>query len=98
MKLTAAGRAAHAGTDPDAGVNAVALLAPEVTRIQALNQARPGLTAQVTGFRGGVGINTVPPEACSTSSWLAKLVPLPVIVKMFPPGPRTKPKLAPPSG
>ena len=62
-KLTSVGRAAHAGTEPDAGVNAVAALAPEVMRIQALHHARPGMTAQVTRFNGGVGINTVPAQA-----------------------------------
>lgn len=62
-KITAHGRAAHAGTEPDAGCNAVAALASEVLRIQALHRARPGLTAQVTRFTGGVGINTVPPDA-----------------------------------
>jgi glutamate carboxypeptidase len=61
--LTSVGRAAHAGTEPDAGINAVAVLAPEVMRIHDLHHARPGMTAQVTSFNGGVGINTVPARA-----------------------------------
>jgi glutamate carboxypeptidase len=62
-ELTAHGRSAHAGTEPDAGANAVAALAQEAVRIQALHRARPGLTVQVTRFAGGVGINTVPGHA-----------------------------------
>ncbi len=63
VRLVAHGRAAHAGTEPDAGRNAVVALASEALRLQALHRARPGLTAQVTRLCGGGSINTVPAEA-----------------------------------
>jgi glutamate carboxypeptidase len=62
-RLVADGRAAHAGTQPDAGRNAVGALAAEVIRIHRMHNARPGLTAQVTRLCGGTAINTVPARA-----------------------------------
>lgn len=62
-QIVAHGRAAHAGTEPDAGRNAAAAIAAEAVRLQALHRARPGLSAQVTRLSGGTNINTVPDEA-----------------------------------
>lgn len=59
-QLVAHGRAAHAGTEPDAGRNAAAAIAAEAIRLQALHHALPGLTAQVTRLSAGTSINTVP--------------------------------------
>jgi glutamate carboxypeptidase len=66
LKLTITGRAAHAGVDPDAGLNAVVKAAREALRIAELHRTRPGLSVTVTQLNGGVGTNTVPPSAALT--------------------------------
>lgn len=63
LELQIKGRAAHAGVDPDAGLNAVVMAARETLRIAGLHRWRPGLSVTVTGLNGGVGTNTVPPDA-----------------------------------
>lgn len=67
IRLHAGGRPAHAGVEPEAGRNAVAALCSEGLRLGALHGARPGLTLQVTEFRGGEGMNTVPASAMLTA-------------------------------
>ncbi|MEH0020333.1 MAG: M20 family metallopeptidase [Desulfobacter sp.] len=61
--ILATGRAAHAGADPDKGVNAVVELAHQITRIQSLNNREKGISAQVTVARGGDKINIIPDTA-----------------------------------
>lgn len=73
LRLHFRGRAAHAGVDPDAGHNAAVKAAAEALRIAALHRGRPGLSVTVTGLTGGVGINTVPPEATVTVDVRASL-------------------------
>jgi glutamate carboxypeptidase len=63
LQLDVKGRAAHAGVDPDAGLNAVVEAAREALRIAELHHSRPGLSVTVTKLNGGVGTNTVPPTA-----------------------------------
>jgi glutamate carboxypeptidase len=66
FRISAVGRPAHAGVEPDAGRNAVMALVHEATRLSALHHARTGLTLQITQLHGGQGLNTVPGEASMT--------------------------------
>ena len=61
--VTARGCAAHAGADPDKGVNAVVELAHQITRIHTLNDGEKGTSAQVTVVSGGDKVNIIPDEA-----------------------------------
>lgn len=60
VDVHAAGRAAHAGTEPHLGRNAVLALCAEALRIAALDGLRDGVTVQVTQLHGGEVINAVP--------------------------------------
>jgi glutamate carboxypeptidase len=61
LTLTARGRAAHAGTEPDEGRSALMALVHESVRIKRdVDGARPGLTANITYFRSGDVKNTIP--------------------------------------
>jgi len=57
------GRAAHAGIDPAAGVNAVHELALQIVRLMKLNDPTRGITVQVTVIGGGSASNVVPESA-----------------------------------
>ena len=57
------GRAAHAGIDPAAGVNAVHELALQIERLMAMNDRSRGITVQATVISGGTASNVVPAEA-----------------------------------
>ncbi|MEM6990765.1 MAG: M20 family metallopeptidase [Myxococcota bacterium] len=61
--LTVTGRAAHAGVDHAAGVNAIAALAHLVARVEALTDYDRGVTANVGLIEGGTAKNTVPEQA-----------------------------------
>jgi len=58
-----AGRAAHAGLDPRAGVNAVHELALQIVRLKHMNNARRGISLQATVIEGGTVSNVVPAHA-----------------------------------
>nr|NJM02408.1 M20 family metallopeptidase [Desulfobacula sp.] len=58
--ITVQGREAHAGADPEKGVNAVVELAHQIVRINALNENDRGTTAQVTVVSGGDRVNIIP--------------------------------------
>jgi glutamate carboxypeptidase len=62
-EIIVTGRAAHAGLDPQTGINAVHELALETTRLVKLNDPRRGITVQVTVVRGGTASNVVPESA-----------------------------------
>jgi glutamate carboxypeptidase len=64
--IVIAGRAAHAGLDPGAGVNAINELALQVARLMELNDARRGITVNPTIAQGGTRSNVIPAEACLT--------------------------------
>ncbi|MCX4910770.1 M20/M25/M40 family metallo-hydrolase [Streptomyces sp. NBC_00878] len=66
LEITAHGQASHAGVAPVAGRNAVGALAREISRLHALDQAREGLTVNLTALHGGASINTIPDEATMT--------------------------------
>lgn len=57
------GRAAHAGLDPGAGVNAVHELALQIVRLKDVNNARRGISLQATVIEGGTVSNVVPAHA-----------------------------------
>lgn len=61
--LKVRGRAAHAGNDHRAGVNAIHGLALLIPRIEALTDYDRGVTLSVGIIRGGTAKNTVPEEA-----------------------------------
>jgi glutamate carboxypeptidase len=54
------GRAAHAGLDPEKGVNAVLELARQSVRLSELNDPANGTNVTVTMFSGGTASNVVP--------------------------------------
>jgi glutamate carboxypeptidase len=62
-RLTATGRAAHAGVNPGDGRNAVIALARAAIEIDALARPDVGLTATVGALHGGTRPNIVPDEA-----------------------------------
>lgn len=61
--VTAVGRAAHAGADPETGINAIEEMAHQVLRLQALNDPASGTTVNVGRIEGGTRSNVVPERA-----------------------------------
>jgi glutamate carboxypeptidase len=59
------GRAAHAGLDPEKGVNAVLELARHTVRLHELNDPANGTNVTVTMFAGGTASNVVPAHAAA---------------------------------
>src|SRR5580693_6740912 len=57
------GRSAHAGIDPENGVNAVHELALQIARLMEMNDPRRGITVQTTVVSGGTITNVVPGHA-----------------------------------
>jgi glutamate carboxypeptidase len=57
------GRSAHAGVDPEKGVNAVRELALQIERLFHMNDARRGITVQANVASGGTASNVVPDSA-----------------------------------
>jgi glutamate carboxypeptidase len=57
------GRAAHAGIEPEKGINAVHELALQIQRLMKLNDPARGITVQATVISGGTVSNVVPAEA-----------------------------------
>lgn len=62
-ELVITGRAAHAGLDPGAGVNAVHEMALQTARLMRLNNPRRGITVNPTIAQGGTRSNVIPAEA-----------------------------------
>ncbi|MCB0213456.1 MAG: M20 family metallopeptidase [Anaerolineae bacterium] len=61
--ITATGRAAHAGVEPERGRSAVVALARKVDALARLNGFRPGVTVNVGSFYGGTEPNVVAEQA-----------------------------------
>jgi glutamate carboxypeptidase len=59
-EITITGRAAHAGINPEEGVNAVHELALQIARLMKMNDPWRGLTVQATVIAGGTAVNVVP--------------------------------------
>jgi len=66
FEVTVHGRAAHAGVNPAAGVNAIAELARQLLRIEKFARPRRGLTLNVGVIRGGTRTNVIPASASAT--------------------------------
>jgi glutamate carboxypeptidase len=64
VRIDLAGRAAHAGVEPDKGRNAIHEAAHQVLALQALNGRWPGVTVNVGVIAGGTRPNVVP-DRCS---------------------------------
>jgi glutamate carboxypeptidase len=62
-EIVVTGRAAHAGIDPENGVNAVHELALQIAQIMKMNDPRHGIAVQATVVSGGTLTNVVPDEA-----------------------------------
>lgn len=60
IRLTARGRAAHAGADHAQGINAIAEMAHHILALQALTDYDRGTTVNVGTIRGGIASNVVP--------------------------------------
>jgi glutamate carboxypeptidase len=63
--VRALGRAAHAGLDPEKGVNAIVELAHQTLRLAALNDFERGITVSVGLINGGTAMNVIPAEAAA---------------------------------
>jgi len=63
FRLRVSGRAAHAGIEPEKGASAIAELARQIPRIEALNDADAGTTLNVGVVRGGSRPNVVAADA-----------------------------------
>ena len=63
FRLTAHGRAAHAGVESDAGASAIRELALKVPVLEDLAAEHPGSSVTVGLFHGGSAANTVPESA-----------------------------------
>jgi glutamate carboxypeptidase len=63
VTLEVTGRAAHAGLDPQSGVNAVVELSLQIARLQRLNQPKRGVTVSADVIEGGTRSNVIPDRA-----------------------------------
>jgi len=63
IELLVTGRAAHAGINPEDGVNAIHELALQIARIARLNQPRRGVTVNVGVAEAGTFPNVIPERA-----------------------------------
>jgi glutamate carboxypeptidase len=59
VELLVTGRAAHAGLNPDAGVNAVHEIALQIARVMRFGDAKRGLTVNVDVVAGGARSNVI---------------------------------------
>ena len=62
-KLIVHGRSAHAGLDPDRGINAIHELAAQIARIEKWNDPRHGVTVNADLVDGGTRTNVIPDSA-----------------------------------
>ncbi len=63
--VKAIGRAAHAGIDPENGVNAIEEISRQIIRLQAMTDRARGTTVTVGVVQGGTRSNVVPAEAAA---------------------------------
>jgi glutamate carboxypeptidase len=60
IEMIVHGRSAHAGVDPERGVNAAHELALQIARLMKMNDPRHGITVQANVISGGTASNVVP--------------------------------------
>ena len=63
IELIATGRAAHAGLNPEDGVNAIEEIALQIARITRWNQPHRGITVNAGVIEGGTRTNVIPERA-----------------------------------
>ena len=63
IEIVAAGRAAHAGLNPEKGVNAIEEIALQIARFSRWNQPRRGITVNAGLIEGGTRANVIPDKA-----------------------------------
>jgi glutamate carboxypeptidase len=63
IEIAATGRAAHAGLNPEDGVNAIEEIALQIARISRWNQPARGTTVSAGVIEGGTRVNVVPETA-----------------------------------
>jgi glutamate carboxypeptidase len=63
IEIIATGRAAHAGLNPEDGVNAIEEIAMQIARISRWNQPRRGITISAGIIEGGTRSNVIPEQA-----------------------------------
>ncbi|MBZ5644470.1 MAG: M20 family metallopeptidase [Acidobacteriia bacterium] len=63
FEIVATGRAAHAGLNPQDGVNAIEEIARQIARIARWNQARRGITVNAGVIEGGTRTNVIADHA-----------------------------------
>ena len=63
--VKAIGRAAHAGIDPEKGVNAIEELSRQILKLQQMTDRERGTTVTVGVVQGGTRSNVVPAEAAA---------------------------------
>jgi glutamate carboxypeptidase len=61
--IKAVGRAAHAGIDPEKGINAIEEIAAQVLRLHRISDPQSGTTITVGVIQGGTRSNVIPAEA-----------------------------------
>jgi len=62
-EIIVTGRAAHAGIEPEKGVNAVHEMALQIARLMKMDDRARGITVQATVVEGGTAANVVPERA-----------------------------------
>jgi len=62
-RITVEGKAAHAGNEPEEGINAIVELAAQVTKLHKMNDLRNGTSVSVTLIEGGTAGNVIPAKA-----------------------------------
>jgi glutamate carboxypeptidase len=63
IEIVATGRAAHAGLNPEDGINAIDELALQIARISRWTDPRRGITVSAGVIEGGTRVNVVPDRA-----------------------------------
>lgn len=63
FEIRVRGRAAHAGLEPEKGVNAITELSRQILRLDRLADPRKGITLNAGLVRGGSRVNVIPEEA-----------------------------------
>ncbi len=63
FRLHVTGHSAHAGVEPEKGINAVVELAQRILALQNLDALAPGVTVNATMIDGGTASNSIPESA-----------------------------------
>src|SRR5487761_276629 len=66
FQIAVHGRSAHAGIEPETGINAISELARQLLRIESFARPHPGLTINTGVIEGGTRPNVVPEYASAT--------------------------------